>query len=567
MITVPRYYQSQANDAVWKFLAEQPGNPIVVLPTGAGKSFLAAMIVNQCIEFGGRAVVLAHRRELLQQNLDALKSLLPNVSAGIYSAGLKSRDTQSDVVFAGIQSVYRKALELGERSLIIIDECHLVSSDDETMYGQFLADVKLGNPRQRVAGMSATPYRTGSGPLCGRNKLFQKICYEAYTGDLIQQGFLCPITNRPAEKMVDTSLIKMRGGEFIENEMQSAFDTTDNVSAACSEIVAKCMDRHSVLVFSAGVAHANHIAETIRQMTGEVVGIVTGETFAMERAATLSDFKRGSLRWLVNCDVLTTGFDAPCIDAICVLRATMSPGLFAQIVGRGLRKHETKNDCLVLDFGENIKRHGSLDDRNYGRAGVAAGMSRSESAENNGRGKECPNCGLDVAARSAECEDCGFIFPVKHESQADHESAITGQTPPETWTVARVTWARHTKKGGGDALPTLRIDYDCAKGEGFMKQTISEYICLEHTGYARTKAGLWWQARSLSYCPNDVGDGIDMLDRGACRMPVTITTEMDGKYFRIKSVEFAEDKPETWREADEPLEVLSEGGFDDDVPF
>jgi DNA repair protein RadD len=567
MITVPRYYQSQANDAVWKFLAEQPGNPIVVLPTGAGKSFLAAMIVNQCIEFGGRAVVLAHRRELLQQNLDALKSLLPNVSAGIYSAGLKSRDTQSDVVFAGIQSVYRKALELGERSLIIIDECHLVSSDDETMYGQFLADVKLGNPRQRVAGMSATPYRTGSGPLCGRNKLFQKICYEAYTGDLIQQGFLCPITNRPADKTVDTSLIKMRGGEFIENEMQSAFDTTDNVSAACKEIVAKCQGRHSILVFAAGVAHAEHVAETIRQNSGEVVGIVTGETFAMERSATLADFKRGSLRWLVNCDVLTTGFDAPCIDAICVLRATMSPGLFAQIVGRGLRKHESKTEVLVLDYGENLKRFGSLDDPNYGRSSAAFTGTRTSPAENNGRGKECPNCGQDVAARSAECEDCGFIFPVKHESQADHESAITGQTPPETWTVNRVTWARHTKKGGGDAPPTLRIDYDCTKGEGDMKQTISEYICLEHTGYARTKAGLWWQARSLSYCPNDVSEAIDMLDRGACRMPVTITTEMDGKYFRIKSVEFAEDKPETWREADEPVELLSEGGFDDDVPF
>jgi DNA repair protein RadD len=525
------------------------------------------MLCQQAREFDARVVVLQHRKELIQQNAEKIQILIPEIKIGIYSAGLKSRQVQEDVVCAGIQSVFRKALSLGRRELILIDEAHLVSSDDETMYGQFLADVKLGNPKQRVVGLTATPFRMGSGPLCGRNKLFQKICHESYTGDLIQQGFLCPITNRPAEKMVDTSLIKMRGGEFIENEMQSAFDTTDNVSAACSEIVAKCMDRHSVLVFSAGVAHANHIAETIRQMTGEVVGIVTGETFAMERAATLSDFKRGELRWLVNCDVLTTGFDAPCIDAICVLRATMSPGLFAQMVGRSLRKHESKTDALILDFGSNLRAHGSLDDPNYGRSSAAFTGVKAGPAEQNGRGKECPNCGLDVAARSAECEDCGFVFPVKHESQADHESAITGQTPPETWTVNRVTWARHTKKGGGDAPPTLRIDYDCTKGEGDMKQTISEYICLEHTGYARTKAGLWWQARSLSYCPNDVGEAIDMLDRGACRMPVTITTEMDGKYFRIKSVEFAEDKPETWREADEPLEVLSEGGFDDDVPF
>ena len=836
---IPRYYQTAANEAAWDFLNNKPGNPLIVLPTGAGKSLVIAMLCQQAREFDARVVVLQHRKELIQQNAEKIQILIPEIKIGIYSAGLKSKQVQEDVVCAGIQSVYRKAYSLGRRELILIDECftgetiidtpmgkrridnmrcgdtvycaagvgvvkgvssrpaseifriglsngsslnctgrhkiftefgwknaeklvlgegvfskqavcslwggihaiqkericlpgksiqsaemllsilckeieepdeqpsvaikneslssgnstsadqegrewpvapvgptgdssrtgrrmgvrdsnpdralqrrvwisdvlqdrhceqdnqdwdrirrikphnsgeeksgrkengifgiirvvsisrekrsgftpvfnlhvsghpsyfangalahncHLCSSEDETMYGQFLADVKLGNPKQRVVGLTATPFRTGSGPLCGRNKLFQKICYESYTGDLIQQGFLCPITNRPAEKMVDTSLIKMRGGEFIDNEMQSAFDTTDNVSAACAEIVVKCHDRKSVLVFSAGVAHAEHIVATLRQMTGEVVGIVTGETFPMERSATLADFKAGRLRWLVNCDVLTTGFDAPCIDAICVLRATMSPSLFAQIVGRGLRKHESKTEVLVLDFGENIKRHGSLDDPNYGRSSAAFTGTRTTPAEQNGRGKECPNCGLDVAARSAECEDCGFVFPVKHESQADHESAITGQTPPETWTVTRVTWARHTKKGGGDAPPTLRIDYDCMKqGEGFMKQTVSEWVCIEHSGYAQTKAGLWWQARSIANCPETVSEATHLMDRGCCRNPTTITTDKDGKWYRIKSVEFNTEKPAEWADQDEPVEVLSEFvGFDDDVPF
>jgi DNA repair protein RadD len=246
----------------------------------------------------------------------------------------------------------------------------------------------------------------------------------------------------------------------------------------------------------------------------------------------------------------------------------MSPGLFAQIVGRGLRKHESKNDCLVLDFGENIKRHGSLDDRNYGRATEGFGGGKSTStAENNGRGKECPNCGQDVAARCAECLDCGFVFPVKHESSADHESAITGQTPPEVWTVCSVGCARHTKKNDPEAHPTLRIDYDCQQ-DGMMKQTISEWICLQHSGYARTKAGLWWQARSLLDCPDDITEAIDLIRRGALRNPATITTEREGKYFRIKSVEFSEEKPTEWREPDEPVEVLSDGdGFDDEAPF
>lgn len=564
----PRYYQSAADDAAWRFMAEQRGCPLIVLPTGAGKSLVIAMLCRQAVEFGARVVVLQHRKELIVQNTEKIQILIPEIKIGIYSAGLKSRQCSEDIVCAGIQSVFRKALSLGRRELIIIDEAHLVSSDDETMYGQFLADVRAANPRARVAGLTATPYRTGEGPICGKGKLFSRICYEIETGKLIDEGFLCPITNKPADATVDTSLIKTRGGEFIEHDAQQAFDTADNVTAACSEIVAKCMDRHSVLVFSAGVAHAEHIRDVLSDMTGEVVGIVTGETFAMERSATLAAFKRGELRWLVNCDVLTTGFDSPCIDAICVLRATLSPGLFAQMVGRGLRKHESKTNCLILDFGENIKRHGSLDDKNYGRFSVAANSGKPTAADNNGRGKQCPNCEQDVPARSADCPECGFSFPVVHQSSADDESQLTGETPPEAWNVTRVTWARHTKKGGGDALPTLRIDYDCLKGEGFMKQTISEWVCLSHEGYARTKACLWWQARSIVPVPLDVYEGIEMMDRGACRNPATITTTREGKYFRIKSVEFAEDKPEVWREADEPLEVLSEfSGFGDDVPF
>jgi len=568
----PRYYQTAANDAAWSYLAEKPGNPLIVLPTGAGKSLVIAMLCRQALEFGGRVVVLQHRKELIVQNTEKIQILMPNVRIGIFSAGLKSRQVSEDVVCAGIQSVYRKAFSLGRRELILIDEAHLVSSDDETMYGQFLSEVKTGNPQQRIVGLTATPFRASEGPMCGKNKLFQRICYEAFTGDLIREDFLCPITNKPsAFGSVDTSMIKTRGGEFIEQEMQKAFDTEDNVGAACLEIVEQCHDRKSVLVFSAGVAHANHIVEILGRITGEVVGIVTGETFPMERAATLSAFKRGELRWLVNCDVLTTGFDAPCIDAICVLRATLSPGLFAQMVGRGLRKHESKASCLVLDFGENIKRHGSLDDKNYGRFSVAANNGKITAADNNGRGKQCPNCEQDVPARSVDCPECGFIFPVKHLSSADDESQLTGETPPEVWQVTRVTWARHTKKGGGDALPTLRIDYDCLKGEGFMKQTISEWVCLSHEGYARTKACLWWQARSISPGPIDVYEGIDMLDRGACRNPATITTTREGKYFRIKSVEFSEDKPEAWRDADEPLEVLGDGGGDgwddEEAPF
>ena len=571
---IPRHYQKAAHDATWQYLSNQNGEPLIVLPTGAGKSLVIAMLVEQAREFDARVIVLQHRKELIEQNAEKIQILLPKIKVGVYSAGLNSRDTNADVVCAGIQSVHSKAHEFGRRELILIDEVHLVSGNDDSMYGKFLADIRAINPRARMVGLTATPFRTGEGPICGKNKLFQRICYEAFTGDLIREGFLCPVTNKPADATVDTSKIKQRGSEFISSEMAKAFDSGDKVALACGEIVAKCHDRHSVLVFSAGVEHAEHVADTLRTLTGERVGLVTGDTLSIERVTTLADFKAGGLRWLVNCDVLTTGFDAPCIDAIAILRATMSPGLFAQIVGRGLRKHDKKTECLILDFGGNIARHGSIDDPNYGRATPGSGSGGS-GVEKNGRGKECLNCGIDVPSSDKECPECGFRFPDepkdRHDETADDTSTLTGMPDPEQWEVVGCTWGIHTKRNAPqDAPRTLRVDYNVqpmdSDGGNLVQKVVSEWVCFEHTGFARTKAGLWWRVRSEHPEPNTIDDAVAYLDRHVARVPSTLTTQDEGKYTRIVSVEFIDKKPDEseWLHAVE----VGESYFDDDsLPF
>ena len=575
---IPRHYQQAAHDAAWHYLKNQSGEPLIVLPTGAGKSLVIAMLVEQARKFDARVIVLQHRKELIEQNAEKIQILLPDIKVGVYSAGLNSRDTEADVVCAGIQSVHNKAHEFGRRELILIDEVHLVSGKDDSMYGKFLADIRAINPRARMVGLTATPFRTGEGPICGKNKLFQRICFEAFTGDLIREGWLCPVTNKPADATVDTSKIKQRGSEFISSEMAKAFDSGDKVGLACSEIVAKCHDRHSVLVFSAGVEHAEHVAETLRSMTGERVGIVTGDTLPIERVTTLADFKSGQLRWLVNCDVLTTGFDAPCIDAIAILRATMSPGLFAQIVGRGLRKHDSKTECLILDFGGNIARHGSIDDPNYGRASVSSGSGSG--VEKNGRGKECLNCGIDVPAGDKECPECGFRFPDepkdRHDETADEESTLTGVPDPEEWVVVGVAWGIHTKRNSPpDAPRTLRVDYTCqpmdSDGGNLTQKVVSEWVCFEHEGFARVKAVKWWEARSTHDVPQTIDDAVAFLDRHVARVPASLTTQADGKFSRIVSIEFKDDRPDE-SEWSQVVEVGGDGDeyqyfHDDEVPF
>lgn len=557
-----RWYQQQANDSVWKYLAEKQGNCVVSLPTGAGKSLVIAMLIQQALQFGAKIVVLAHRKELLQQNADEIRGLIPGVDVGIYSAGLKKKEIHNAVVVAGIQSVFRKAEDLGRRHLILVDECHLVSELEESMYKTFL-QAMLVNEGLRIVGLSATPFRTGAGPICGPDRIFQRVVFEAKTAQLIAEGFLCPITNKVAEAEVNTDKIGLRGGEFVESEMQAAFDVDEKVQAACSEILNKTQGRHSVLVFASGVHHAEQIAELL---PGSAV--VTGETLPIERAETLRRFVAGELRFLVNVDVLTTGFNARCVDAIAILRATMSPGLFCQMVGRGLRLHDSKANCLLLDFGGNIARHGSIDDENFGRS---EGKGRAGVAAENGRGKRCPSCELDVSPSTVVCPECNFIFPrereLKHDITADESSQLTGATPPEEWEVRDVVVRVHTKKDDSEAPQTVRVDYVCIKNgtEGNLATiTIPEWVCPGHQGFARSKFLAWWDARSLCDPPDNAADAVALINMGVCRRPVRITTKKDGRWHRITECAFESEKP---TELAQQEETRIYSGIEDDCPF
>ncbi len=125
-----RPYQQAAVDAVYEHLRSRDDNPCVVLPTGAGKSLVIGKIASDAVSlWGGRVLVLAHVKELLEQNADKIRRICPDLSVGIYSAGLKRRDTDTPVLVAGIQSVYKRACELEPFDLVVIDECHLISKD------------------------------------------------------------------------------------------------------------------------------------------------------------------------------------------------------------------------------------------------------------------------------------------------------------------------------------------------------------------------------------------------------------------------------------------------------
>ena len=547
----PRQYQSESLDSTWTYLCREKGNIVLVLPTGSGKSWVIALLIQRARTYNGRVIVLAHRKELLTQNYEKIQSLIDD-DIGIYSAGLNSRDTEQDVLVAGIQSVYHRGDQIGKRDLIIVDEAHLISPLCQTMYQQFIASLREVNPGVRMVGLTATAYRTGEGPIAGPDRIFRKVAYEVAIEGLVRDKYLSPLTFDASTTNVDTSKLKIRAGEFIAGDMERLFGTKQVVERACLEIAVLTQDRKSILVFCSGVSHAEYVREQLEKITGETVACVTGGTLALERMESLRRFKSGEVRIMVNCDVLTTGFDSPRIDCCAILRATLSPGLFAQMVGRGFRVHPDKKDCLILDFGGNRKRHGDPNKAEYGRCAESVdGVSNPQKAavEKNGRGRICLNCDGDIPAAQFRCLDCGYVIPmrVRHESEADVADEEIDEIE-EWWEVEETLVARWVKRGADpDHPPTLRVDYSIRQSGvpgNLVGSSVAEWLCFEHTGFARSKAVKWWRERSHHLIPNTVDEAIDLINRHAIRQPTRIQTKQEGKYRRIIFAEFTDPKPE-----------------------
>jgi DNA repair protein RadD len=543
-----RWYQRESVDSFYSFLRNYAdANPVICLPTGAGKSIVIAEICRQAVSvWGGRVLVVAHRKELLSQNAQKIRSLL-DCKVGEYSAGLRKFATEEEVVCCGIQSVYDKATLFDRRDLILIDEVHLVPSDGEGMYQQFLKDLKTINPHCRIGGLTATPFRTGEGAICRPDGIFHHVCYDAPVRRLMDEGFLSQVTNSPTQTKFDTSGLHMRYGEFIKSEVEQLFGG-EETAAAVREVAQKTADRQSVMVFCSSIKHAETVVTILKVLTDDQVGFVDGNCTPLERAATLDAFANRRVKWLVNVDVLTTGFDAPCVDAIAILRATASPGLFAQIVGRGLRLFPGKENCLVLDFGQNIERHGPIDALDYGKNRVKRG---GEKLPPDDPGKECPNCQFVVPSRKQVC-DCGFRWAAErapsHDDRPDTVNSLLAED--KYFEVIEARAAVHAKAG---KTPSLRVDYRVAcDREDEIDTLISEWICLGHEGFARHKAEQWWRTHSVQYLPSTIEEAVEIFDRGGIAIPKSILARKEGKFWRIISQEI-EEIPQTMDEVQEEM--------------
>ena len=552
------YQQAALEGLVGYFASGGKGHPIVSMPTGAGKSHIIAAFAEYAQQWGSRLLVATHSKELVAQDYHKLADLLGEPAVGIYSAGLGRRDTTQPVLCAGIQSAVtpmrgghmrvRDELLAG-RDLVLIDECHLMPFDGKGRYRTLFQRAQELNPRVRFVGLTATPYR-GSGRYLhqGTGALFTDVCHEVDVESLVDDGYLSELVARSTKQgNIETKGIRSRQGDFVKGDLERAAMADDRVSQALDEACELGADRRSWLVFACSVAHGQAVLAEL-QRRGIRSAIVTGTTAPDARDRAIRDYKAGLLRALVNVNVLTTGFDAPQTDLLVVLRPTKSVVLYVQMMGRGMRITPGKSDCLVLDYGGNVHRHGPIN------AIRATTSPKGETVAGTAPVKECPECMSLVHAALRACSQCGFEFPIdvepKHETRAAKAEIIARRKPRETaaWAVSAVSYRAHTSTAG---KRSLRVDYLCGL------QSVSEWICVEHSGVARAKAEIWWSTRSRlglsedigrALCPTTVDEALQRALAGELRQPEAIWVRTGGEYLEVRGEASAEAVGESMRQ-------------------
>lgn len=556
-----RQYQRESVDAVWSSLKSGIPAPLVVLPTGAGKSpVVATLCAEAVLKWKARVLVLVHVRELVGQLEATMRRMWPekHPPIGVMCAGLKRKESPA-VTIASIQTATRNVTDIASRNLIIIDEAHMVPPEGEGMYRSIISDLKLFNPSTRVIGLTATPYRTGYGVIYGEGNIFSDIVYDASVGDLMEAGYLCRIHGKNGGSP-DLSGVHRRLGDFVESELEEVMVDEEKVKLAVDEIVNYMGGKLGILVFCCSINHCHMVQEALADR-GVPSAVLTSKTSQPERDKIVSDFKSKKLRVLVNMNIASVGFDAPHVDLVAMLRPTLSPGLYYQQMGRGFRIADGKNSCLVLDLAGNIERHGPITTLNErmedGGAKVnvpkmATCSACSEIYEDN---KEhiCPACGNKEAVE--EKEEKQEPLPkshARHGIEASDADPLYAK-PPEWEAIDDCNYNVHLKRNKQDAPPTLRVDYYL----GLMYKVCSEWVCLEHTGFAKQKAIKWLTERIPSNWSMDVdgvidhnGDlipfSVEKMAHGSfskwLRMPKQLLIDRSGKWPSIQEYDFEEER-------------------------
>lgn len=535
----PYPFQDEAIETTFEWFRKNPEphkHPIIKIATGGGKSVVVAEFIRRIITqwANQRILVVTASKELISQNFQEMRGLFPECDAGLYCAGLNVKQPHKQVVFATIGSVARKVMQIGWIDLVLVDECHNISTKkDVGLYRQMLAEFAKINPKVRIIGLTATDFR-GSGLLLteGEGALFTETIVDIGIRELLDGGFLAPLVQQETTTKTDVSGVHINRitGDYNVGELAKAVDRDEVTMSIVNEIIeAAGTERKKWMIFGVDIAHCNHLHEAL-ESHGIHGGVVTGKTPKAQRDRIISQFRNGHIKYLVSCETLTTGFNVKDVDLIALIRPTKSPVLFLQICGRGLRTAPGKKDCRYLDFTNTTETLGAIDT-------IRGRRENKNKKDGTPILKKCPICGIHCAPAASLCE-CGHQFEIERNVKVNAVSSDAPILSTQTSSLFQVgTWTckSHAKLGSPASMQVSYFGENNAPVGNLTSVTAHshrEWVCFDHDGYARRKAETWWQKMGgkMPY-PADVKDAIERFSE--LTKPNEIQLKKEGKYYVI----------------------------------
>lgn len=389
-----REYQKNLVGGVRNSMLNGKTTPLIVLPTGGGKTVIFSHFTSKIYEAGQTIYIMAHRKELLHQISETLTKFKVPFS---YIARGYPYDPKQKVQVCSVQTLARRYTKIPKPNFIICDEAHHCTP--KTQWGKIINYYKT-----RTIGVTATPCRLSGEPL---GDIFDDILIGPSTKELIDMQYLSPFKYYAPSKL-DTSSLKITStGDYNQKQMAELVSEKVIVGSVINEYRKHAPDKRAI-IYAPSVEYAYRVAEEF-QSSGIPSGTLEGSMDDLTRNYTLKQFRQGKIKVLTNCQIATEGLDVPAIEAVIMLRPTASLSLFLQMVGRGLRIFEGKNKAIILDHVENYKTHGLPDSP---RDWSLDGEYKSKQTENNFNIVICPEC-FFAQPKVSVCVACGFEFTPK----------------------------------------------------------------------------------------------------------------------------------------------------------
>jgi len=385
-----RDYQLQAIEELRDGIRNHHRAQILVLPTGAGKTTVAAQLISGAVANNNHVLFMAHRKELVMQAKNRLHQF--GIRPGVIMSGWKHRSNML-VNVASQQTLIKR--ELPPAKLIVVDEAHhSMSNGFKNLLEQY--------PKAAIVGLTATPYR-----LDGRSlgDIYTNIVAPITLAELTAQGFLVPA--RYIGTQMDMSDVEVKRGEYNHKQLHEKFDKKEIYDGVIENYMTYA-PRSRAIVFNNDVLHSKSMTERFLS-AGIPAAHLDADTHPLERSKILERYAAGQILVLNNVDLFGEGFDLPEIETVIANRRTKSKSLWKQWVGRGLRPAPGKTKCTVIDQGGNVWEHGPVDAPEEYSLEPEEKKKKSSLAQASPV-KMCGGCGFIQSLSAQKCSECGHVF-------------------------------------------------------------------------------------------------------------------------------------------------------------